>query len=110
MLNKIEEFITGLGVWNHAFIASIGMWPMAVLIHLANGMSWISAVWVAHLLWSFGYFMKEQGTSQYGTNLTEFEALDPRNWKKIDRDQTILVWVVTFALNLFNSLITLTLF
>lgn len=99
MFKKIEKFITGLGDFNHAFVTLLLMIIVSgTFILLANieVAVYVSAI-IGYGLSAF-YYGKEHWTY---IKLGELKSLNPNNWHKHDRRQTMFVWFVAAAYPIF---------
>lgn len=101
MFSKIEAFITGLGLFNHAFVSLIAMAPLH-LIFTAFGYE--NAEFIAASKMSFGYYFREVTEAQAYRGLAGLDALNPMKWLAHDRNQQLIVIVATFsAAFIFNT-------
>lgn len=81
MIKKIEDFISGLGDFNHLFV---GLCVMVLVSFLAPQFIAYAAMFVSAF-----YYGKEVGSH---AKLGEIPALNPKNWASHDRNQTFYVW------------------
>lgn len=92
MIKIIEDLFTKLGIFNHAAVCVVLMVPIYLFLHFLN---FNKAEWVAALLMIFGYYFREVTQAQAYSKLRAGDAYNPLKWKSHDRNQTIILIIIS---------------
>ena len=111
--NKFSKWITSFGDWNHAVVAAIFIWPVALIM-------WLPSLLVAHflslsvffsvcaliasLLFHTGYYGREVTSAQY-SGLRGLDAFNWNKWARHDRVQQQYLMIVGKLLSVVSALI-----
>lgn len=102
-MKSIEKFINGLGDFNHLAIVSVVSFIVTGVLYIVGAFH-LAAMVAAVLGFGFScfYYGKEHWTY---IKLGELKSLNPNNWHRHDRRQTIFVWIFAAIYPILVSMI-----